>query len=385
MDDFDQTLLMDLVGHVYEAAADPQHWNEFLNALERIHPGSRITLFGHEKGRPAAALTLSKNFGADDLRAYVDHHVTTSPYIARVHRLAVGKPAYSETLISDAELQATDHFNDYVRPRRLGHYATGVLLDRRADGVTALSIADHKNDAARRARQVRLLEILTPHLLRAYRLHRTLAAERERGDATRAAFDCWAHAALVLGPQGRVITTNRAADVLLGQPAGLWIGRDGRLHSIDENQTRTIDRAVRSCAAIAAANDPAMTPGDLDGIALPRTSGAAPLRAMLWPLPFLAGVAELAPGAVLMLIFDPDQVQRTPVGWLARQFGLTASEQRLTEAIVNGVSLADAAEQLGIRVSTARQRLKIIQTKTHCHRQVDLVRLAYSLPTLRPS
>jgi DNA-binding CsgD family transcriptional regulator len=49
------------------------------------------------------------------------------------------------------------------------------------------------------------------------------------------------------------------------------------------------------------------------------------------------------------------------------------------------VPLADAAEQLGIQLSTARTRLKIVQTKTNCRRQVDLVRLALSLPSFRES
>ena len=105
---------------------------------------------------------------------------------------------------------------------------------------------------------------------------------------------------------------------------------------------------------------------------------------MVWPLPFRAGPdPECGAGNVLMVLFDPAQVQRTPIAWLAQQYGLTPSEQRLTEAIVNGVPLAEAAEQLGIRLSTARTRLKTIQTKTQCHRQVDLVRLALSLPAVR--
>jgi DNA-binding CsgD family transcriptional regulator len=88
---------------------------------------------------------------------------------------------------------------------------------------------------------------------------------------------------------------------------------------------------------------------------------------------------------VLAVILDPAEVQRTPVAWLARRFGLSPAEQRLTEAIVNGLPLAEAAERLGIRISTARTRLKAIQTKTGCHRQVDLVRLALSLPAIRQS
>ena len=80
---------------------------------------------------------------------------------------------------------------------------------------------------------------------------------------------------------------------------------------------------------------------------------------MIWPLPFLGGPAAsvFARGTALLIIRDPDHVQRTPVGWLARQYGLTPAEQQLTEAIVNGVSLADAAEQLGVLLSTVRTRL----------------------------
>jgi DNA-binding CsgD family transcriptional regulator/PAS domain-containing protein len=384
MDEFDQTYVADLIGHIYEAAVHPGHWHEFVALLERIHPDSRVTLFGHENGRPSPALTVHRNFASDDLRAYVEHHVKSSPYIARASKLPVGRPILSEVMITDAELKATEHFHEYVRPRRLGHYAAGVILDRRGGGMTALSMADQKNDEARRSRQVRLLEILTPHLQRALKLHRTLVAERESEGAARAAFDRWAHPALVLNPQSRVVTMNRAAELLLRRPDGLWVGRDGVLRSADDEATRALGTAVRNCAMLLLSQDSGVEAADIDGISLPRRSGAAALRAMIWPLPFLGGSpAEFGAGAVLMVIFDPDQVHRTPVAWIARQFGLTPSEQRLTEAIVNGVPLSEAAEQLGIRLSTARTRLKTVQTKTQCHRQLDLVRLAHSLPVLR--
>jgi hypothetical protein len=57
IDEFDPTFLTDLVGHIYEAAVDPDHWDEFLTILERVYPGSRVTLFGHENGRPSETLT----------------------------------------------------------------------------------------------------------------------------------------------------------------------------------------------------------------------------------------------------------------------------------------------------------------------------------------
>jgi hypothetical protein len=164
---FDHTFVTDLVGHIYEAAVDADHWDQFLAALETVFPDSRITLFGHENGRPCAELTRRRNFSDDDLRAYVDHHIKTSPYIAAVSRLPVGKAIYSELSIRDNELVKTEHYNEYVKPRRLGHYATGVVIERRPGRITALSIADHRDDAERRASQIRLIDDLAPHFARA--------------------------------------------------------------------------------------------------------------------------------------------------------------------------------------------------------------------------
>jgi DNA-binding CsgD family transcriptional regulator len=395
MDEFEPAFLTELVGRIYEAAVDPAQWGDFLALLERFHPDSRITLFAHEDGRPADALTVHRNYPADDLRAYLDHYVKNSPHVARVHQIPVGRAVPSEAAIEDREFHTTEHYNEFVRPRRLGYHAAGIVLERTPGRMTALSLANLKNDPDQRARQIRLLDLLAPHLVRAIRLHRTLALKTAGGEAAQAALDRWAHAAFVLNAAGRVVWHNGAADALLRRADGLSLGREGQLLSADDARTRALEIAARKCATMSEADKAEINAADLDGIALPRPSGGAPLRAMIWPLPFLGGgtalgggtglggAAPLARGTALLMILDPDRAQRTPVGWLARQYGLSPAEQRLTEAIVNGVPLAAAAEQFGIRLSTARQRLKDIQAKTQCPRQSDLIRLAFSLPGVR--
>jgi DNA-binding CsgD family transcriptional regulator len=209
--------------------------------------------------------------------------------------------------------------------------------------------------------------------------------ERVRSEAAQAALDLWAHAAIVLDALGRVVLMNRTAEILLQRTDGLRLGPGGQLRAVDETRTRLLDTAIRQCAAMAFASDRNARAGRIDGLALPRPTGPAPLRAMLSPLPFPpdAAKSDLGRGTVLLLIIDSGDWPRTPVTWLARQFGLTPAEERLTEAIVNGATLAEAAERMGIRLSTARSRLKLIQAKTSCRRQVDLVRLALSLPQVR--
>lgn len=385
MDEFDPIALTDLVGRIYEAAADDRHWNEFVDVLSQLYPAARIAMFGHDHKNPALSLKLSHNFPADDLKAYFDHHIKTSPYIARAGQLTVGQAAYSETLIRDDELHRTEHFNEFVRPRGLGHYSAGILLERSAGRTLSLSIVEHEDDAAVRARQFRLIEILGPHLMRALQMRRGLAAMKAETEATQAAFDRWTHAAMVLNAEGGVVSINAAAERLLRRADGISLGRDGTLRCIDHARTRRLGDAIRKCGAVAGMVDADAALPELDGIEIPRPSGDAPLRAMIWPLPFLSGgLLDERPGAVLLVLFDPGQVTTTRAGWMARQFGLTPSEQKLTEALINGLPLAEAAEQLGIRLNTARTRLKTIQAKTGCRRQADLVRLAMSAPPIDP-
>ena len=51
--------------------------------------------------------------------------------------------------------------------------------------MTALSLANHQDDPDQRERQRRLLDLLSPHLLRAFRLHRTLVEKIAGGEGGR--------------------------------------------------------------------------------------------------------------------------------------------------------------------------------------------------------
>jgi len=375
------------VGHIYEAALDPRRWHDVLGAIDRIYPDARITLFGHHNGRPGANFAFRKNFGEDDLRVYFDHFIKNSPFLARVGRCPVGQPAYSEIMISDDELFRTEYYNDYMRSRRLGHYATGIVFERGPGTMTALSIADRKDDATRRSHQMRTLGILLPHLQRAMQLHRIVSRERTAAMATQTLFDRWTHAAFVLDVSGRMVSMNATAARLVEAECGVWLDRAGHLRLLDNGEGSMIEASLRRYAQLADSLDPDAADGVRDMFVLPRPAPQRPLQAMAWPLPAVDSMSELGGkrGRLLLVVFNPSKVERTPVGWLSRHYGLTHGETRLAEAIVNGVPLTDAAEQLGIQLSTARSRLKVILGKTSCGRQVELVRLALSLPPVSQS
>ncbi len=378
------TFYADLVGHIYESAFSPEHWRDVVDALCELYPDGRIALFAHRDGRPVEGMTVNRNFPDDALRAYIAYYAANSPYLAHAKRLVVGRPAYGEETVPHEELVRSEHYNDFTRPFRLGSYATGVVAERDGNGMVALSIADHKDDQRRRAHQHRLLGIIAPHVVRAMRLRRSVIARETTATTLETAFNSWAHAAFVINAEGCVISLNRAAQSLLEIDDGIALTGKGQLQSYDDKVTRELQSMIRSALLLTDRCDFGCSDKDRNGIVLPRRARETSLHAIAWPLPHHNTPDFGVPrGRVLVVVFEPGLTLQNNIGWLAQRFGLSTAERALLQAIVDGVTLAEAAEHLGIEVSSARTRLKTIQSKTGCRRQVELVRLALSMPAIR--
>lgn len=104
-------------------------------------------------------------------------------------------------------------------------------------------------------------------------------------------------------------------------------------------------------------------------------SGAASMR--LSPVDLgderLAGIA-IADFSAERVTLSADELTA-----LARGFGLTDAEAAIAGLLVDGLSLEQIAEVRGVQRETVRNQCKTLLAKMHCHRQVDLVRMALSL------
>jgi DNA-binding CsgD family transcriptional regulator len=78
--------------------------------------------------------------------------------------------------------------------------------------------------------------------------------------------------------------------------------------------------------------------------------------------------------AAAAVISDPESQFGTPVQTLGRLFALSRAEARLAAVLVKGYSLREAAEELGVSLSTVRTHLKRLFEKTGTNRQATLIR-----------
>lgn len=77
----------------------------------------------------------------------------------------------------------------------------------------------------------------------------------------------------------------------------------------------------------------------------------------------------------VIFLCDPRQKQIADPDIIRETYGLTRSEAVVASMLVDGYSIEEIAEELGVETSTARSHLKRVFTKTDTHRQSDLVRL----------
>ena len=190
-------------------------------------------------------------------------------------------------------------------------------------------------------------------------------------DTVVAAFD-WLHAGfLIASASGRLLFANDAgAEILEGQD-GLVLDEDGTI-KIRSIEGAPKESSVGKFAAILAA---ARRHNGLI-VSIPRRSDRLPLTLTLRPTrPESAREAEA--GAVLVLIHDPERPANADQIGLRELYGLTLTEARLANLIMQGKTIEDCTRILGIRRTTVKMHLRNLYGKTGVNRQSELVALLF--------
>ena len=166
---------------------------------------------------------------------------------------------------------------------------------------------------------------------------------------------------VVLDANQAVSFVNKIGLKILG--GGGALSQDGarRLRTNNPETARMLDAAIAAAAQT----------GETGFVALSDAEGGRTLHATICGDPDSPGTA-----GVTLFISDPDLTRYPTAATLAQLFGLTGSESRLVEQLVRGLSLEEAAEINGLKISSARTYLKAIFQKMGVVRQAELVQKA---------
>jgi len=360
---FDATLNL-----IHEAALDVALWKDVLRNLAQLTDcvAGGLTLEDpHDrKGHP---LTY---FGFDEIHVNktFDYYLPMNPLFGIADRMVPGFVVANGDVIAPEDFRRTEFYNGWARPQKLGSPLT-LVLHRSETCYCPLTLVRPDGAGEAAAKDRALLRRLAPSLMRALDISLRLEGLRSQGASLEAAFARMAMAVFLVDGQGRVAYANPAAEALLRDGATLYC-RNGALACRDRAGSRRLSGAIEDSLR----RDRAAESIEI-AVA---TEGAEPLVVAVVPIangnpfaPLLAATPRCA-----VFVNDRRAAEREGARRFALRYKLTRSETRLLGAILGGGGLAQAAEEMNVKLSTAHTHLKRVFAKTETNRQGELIHLA---------
>ena len=360
--------LSDAIDRIYSAVLDPTAWSPILTDIVDRAGGTQAVFLRTNIVSGDGEVFLSRYNDEGAWAPYRAYYAAINPLhnVADPNDYAAGwrpRMLRDEDWMSREEQEATEYYNDFLRPidACYGLYVRLALDDR---VLTTISVG---RGAARGRFDAEAMKALTPlhgHLIRAANLSQRFSQVRHFADSALAALDAAFDPLLLLDAQGRLVHANRAGERLLSSGA-IVQGTGGRLSTGARHLSARMEQAL----SLALRSD------QRQASSFPLTDGNGIAAAEVSVLPIALGSAFDMPGGPAILVrVSPTAANDRTQALLAR-CGLTAAERGLALSLASGSSLRETATAAGISVNTARRHLASIFDKTGVHRQVELVRL----------
>ena len=368
--------LLDLIGLLYDAAADPTRWRDFLDAGSRNFSAFGANFIRYHPDRPEqslAMLTGMEETATEDLADAI------SRFVALRHedpRLLYGfahpnKPFHCRQAVSTEALHASRSYREVLAPNRV-EYTLLVTFDDLRGAFTGLAFMREPGADCFSEADVADLGRLVPHLRRALAIQDRLSQVDHRLQASYAVLENLPTGIAIVDDEGILEYANRTSRGLLDRRDGLSV-ENGMLCAYRRNGLDPLRGTLREVIAS----------GQHRALSVDRPSGRRAYQAVfskLWQ--HLGGSLPnlLVRPRVVCYLSDPDQPLETSTEVLQRLFGLTRGEARLAERLMTGKGIRKAAADLDIQESTARDRLKKVFKKTETSSQAELMRAILSSP-----
>jgi DNA-binding CsgD family transcriptional regulator len=366
-----------LVGQLYEAIAGPEGVAGILSILARAFDSNlgAIQQYDHQARRALMPACFPGGFERP-AREYEAHFAERNVWKEHGrHRYRPGRVIKECELCPDRILLASEFYNDWLRHQD-ARFSVALVLEVDCAIATTLTLLRRNSAGTYEQDEVDLLQQLLPHVQNLFGVQRRLAQAEALAVTGGAGLERMGTGLGLFDALGRMIYASPLLETLLERRDGVTVSQGtliGTSHPDSDRLRLAVLRAIdthqrRGSAAWAA-------------LRLPRPSGAADLQALVCPLPPLALALGFSRPAAAVFVHDPDRpcLAGTPHA-LQQFFGLTAAEAEVLALIVEGNSVQDSAECLGVSVSTVRTHLKRIMVKTGAARQSDLVRMVLRGP-----
>lgn len=362
---------------IYEGPLESVPWQAFLEALRGVTNATRVSIQLHREAnaerdvRVAATHPDNTIDWHEVLEVYRRKYIDTDPI--RHHRLAPG------VIVTLDDCIGSPFREELLASMQIGHMVRscfsepgGICGWLQMYGHVPLGPFDKDRDVA-------LLRELLPHLERSLRLYARIMRNQSEKLAYENAISHLAFGSVLVNGDGRVIDCNQVASKLVDKHKGVAM-KDGALALASPPDNAHLQQAISNAIRSRREQDEE-TAVDLVRM---RCSCGALLGFLVLPTPSLTFYRGEHTPNVIIYICELEQHaggrRERQIGaeqLVAKLFKLTKAEARLAVLLADGLSLVEAAAEMNIAESSARNYSKRIYERTGIRGQTDLVRLIY--------
>ena len=353
--------LAKLIEMAYDAAGDAAKWEVFLAAYtQRVH-AVRGSLVLYPASGQAGSFSCFHGWSGSELAYYREHYATQDAWNQGARAFPEGAVGRDTDLCPREVSEACLAYREFYAPRGMAHGMGATILV--SDGGKSLIIVMRGPDLGPFGDpQLALTRSLLPHLRRAAILHGEISSLRSQLSVFTAHLDRYPQPFLLVGSECQALFANHAAQALLNQHRGLWIGGEG-VSSNPELRKALRQMIAKPSERFRSLQIPNESDGRSKSVLITRVqqTGAVPL-----------GTSQ---PALAIVIVDPEQGLGLDSALLHELFSITPAEAKILARLVAGRSFDEIATETGIAIGTVRTHVKRIFAKTGTTRQGELISL----------
>lgn len=344
-----------------DVVIDPALWPDLMEEVSAAVGATGAALLQSDVRTPDIPRSAAVDEG---FSAYFAHgwHVSDVRAERGVPLLMAGhRVVTDQDIVTPEEIERLPFYNELLAPHGLFWFA--AVAFRAGPALWAMSIQRSRKEGPFEAGDKVALARLSQRLTEVATLSSAVGRQVLWGAID--ALNTVAQPAVAIDRFGVVLAVNSAAGALFDDQLRI---KGRRLHACDAAARAALDN-LHDCLRVSS-DLAALSCGPI--VVRRRDKGPVVLRIL--PVPPAARVPFLGARALVTLTAI-ERRRGPPVALLAGVFGLTPAEARLASIIAEGRNPEDAAEELRISKSTARNHLKAIFAKTATRRQAELVAL----------
>lgn len=363
-----------LIAAIYEAALDSTKWRAVLAEVCKFIDADEASLLFYDQQHSQRNFTITAhNTNSDD---FVEHHIETEVQkIKNIFNDSLPGQVFTAAAISS---QLGVSYEDYIgepaqiTERKVYELRAGIPLVLGDIICAAMGFHCQRGAGDLSLDAIAFIEQLSPHFVRAIRIHNHLSVLRAESDCLLEAIKRTNLAVFLLDSSMRVVFTSPEAQRVLASHPALSLNRNMRLQAhIHKEQLRLeailaefLDEGFRASYVAT------------EGISLPllHPAKAHPLKLCFLPIQQSSGLPDDLP-CLAVFANDPERQRFISPQYLQQAYGLTVTETQLAQLLLKGLGIADISDERGTSQETTRWQMKQIMHKTQTHSQTELTRL----------